>query len=141
MNGKVLDFRLYNDGNAQYDEYQTYSSPSGALQADAIKNLHQVKLQEAELKEISDLLDENEFLKIEAIISQKKICKDAFINTEMKTVINNSSKQILIKNHCAILSDAKSSESYFEKFPSKLNRLFEIIRKLKDKDSAGKFYN
>jgi len=141
MNGKVMVFRLYDDKSAEYDEYPLNKTQYNAIQAKTVKNTKRIKINDAEFEEIVSVLKSNEFSKIEKFITPQKTCIDAFINTEINFDINNVKRQIIIKDHCSTLADPKSTDSLFKNFPSKMNAFFEKITKIKNKESAGKFYN
>ncbi|MDQ3129949.1 MAG: hypothetical protein M3Q99_04195 [Acidobacteriota bacterium] len=141
MNGKVVVFRLYDDKSAEYDEYPLNKTQYNAIQAKTVKNTKRIKINDAEFEEIVSVLTSDEFSKVERIIKPQKSCIDAFINTEINFNFNNLKKQFVIKNHCSTLADAKSTNFSFNNFPSKMNAFFEKITKIKNKESAGKFYN
>lgn len=140
MNGEVLVFRLYDDKSVEYDEYPLNKTQYQVIQAEKVKITKHIKIDDAEFEEITGILASSEFSKIEVIDPQKS-CIDAFIDTEIHYNLKNSQKQIIIRNHCSTLSDSKSTTSLFSDFPSKINNLFEIITKIKNRESAGKFYN
>ena len=139
--GQVLDFRLYDDGTAEYDEYPMQSSPNGTIMVKAAKTTRQIKINEAESKEILDILASNKLTKTEEEISPEKSCIDAFIDTKINFSLDNAAKQIVIKSHCSRLADSQSTSFYYKNFPLKINNFFQKIRKIKDKESSGKFYN
>lgn len=141
MNGEVLVFRLYDDKRVEYDEYPLNKTQYKAVRAEKVKNTKQVKINDVEFQEIIDILANGEFLKIQEVITPQKSCIDAFIDTEIKFNLNNLKKQIVIKDHCSTLADPKSTASLFNNFPSKMNAFFEILTKIKNKESAGMFYN
>jgi hypothetical protein len=137
MNGEVLDIRLYDDGMAEYDEYPTYNSTGTVVKAENVKKLKQINISPNELKEILDLLKNDELLKSKNDLVQQKFCTDAVINTR---ITFDDTNEINIKNHCATLSSTNSIKNHFKDFPSKIAELFQKIKRIKDKESAAKFY-
>jgi len=140
MNGQVLDFRLYDDGIAEYDEYPLQSPDRYALKAETVKQTKQVKIDEEDFQRILDLLESSEFSKTESRYLPLKSCLDAFINTKINSNIGNNNRQIFIKDHCLNLEYATRTTDFFKSFPVTLNELFQKINKIKNKESAGKFY-
>ncbi len=140
MNGEVLDFRLFENGIVEYDEYPLQSK-NGTLKAEEVKVLYRTQINEAEVKEILDLLNSKEFLAVEFNkIVQDKGCWDAFINSNINFKQNDKSKNVILESYCANLSDTKSTSFYFKDFPKVLTQLFQKIKNIKSRESAGKFY-
>jgi hypothetical protein len=138
MNGRILDFRLFEDGTFEYDEYPLQGTN---LKAEEVKITKQSKISEAELKEILDLMMSTEFLKVKDKIMQEKGCTDAFIDTKISFNQGGKTKTILLDRHCATLANSSSTSFYYKDFPPILNRLFQLLQKIKSKESSGKFYN
>lgn len=140
MNGEVLDFRLFEDGIVEYDEYPLQSK-NGTLKAEEVKVLHRTQINEAELKEILNLLNGKEFLAVQFNnIVQDTSCIDAFINSKINFKQNDKIGNIVLEFHCTDLSDSKSTSSYFKDFPQVLTQLFQKIRNIKSRESKEKFY-
>ncbi len=140
MKGQVLDFRRYNDGIVEFDEYPLQNSPDGTIIIERVKITKQVKINAFKLNEILDLLANNEFSKVGKDLIPQKSCIDAFIDTKIKLTSRGGNSEIIVKSHCSKLADSKST-FYFKDFPPSVNNLFEIIKGIKDEESPGKFYN
>ena len=141
MNGEVLDFRLFENGEAEYDEYPFRQNSSGILKVDDVKQIKQIKINETDLKEIISILMSEEFLSNPENFSPQKICKDSFINTNIDFNFEKYIKKIKIGHHCSALSQVESTSSQFKNFPLKINELFKKIETIKNRESSGKFYN
>lgn len=139
MNGEVLDFRLYNDGTVEYDEYSTQSLPGKILKAKEIKKIKRTKISDSELKEILNIISELE--NTTSDFTESKICTDASIDTNITLRRNSKKKTIAINSHCTNLSDKNSTSYSFKNFPAPINALFQKLRTIRLKESSGKFYH
>ncbi len=116
INGKVVDFRLFENGTVEYDTYPKTSSTQ--LKAEEVKTLQRKKISGEQIKEFVDFLTNKEFLSTKNKYTKEKcIAHDSERNIEIKFKYKNTQKQISVIHNCEVI-------------PEPISKLLEKIEKI-----------
>lgn len=90
IKGEILNFRLYGDGLAQFDDIPLESTTGKQHIAEEVRDRKQIKISEAELTEIKNILSSKEFgrlkSKYEKIESSCDAIPEVIIKAESKII-------------------------------------------------------
>ena len=116
MTGKVIDFRLFENGTVEYDAYPKTSSTQ--LKAEEVKTLQRMEIRAEQTKEFIDFLTNKEFLSAKNKYTKENcFAHDAKRNIEIKFKYKNTQKQISVIHNCEVI-------------PEPISRLLEKIEKI-----------
>ncbi len=103
INGKVVDFRLFENGTVEYDVYPKTSSTQ--LKAEEVKTLQRKEISAEQTKEFIDFLTNKEFLSAKNKYTKKCFGHDAERNFEIKFKYKNTQKQISVIHYCEVIPE------------------------------------
>jgi len=116
INGKVIDFRLFENETVEYDAYPKTSSTQ--LKAEEVKTLQRKEISDEQTKEFLDFLTNKEFLSAKNKYTKEKcFAHDAERNIEIKFKYKNTQKQISVIHNCEVI-------------PEPISKLLEKIEKI-----------
>lgn len=137
VNGKLLDFRLYENGLVKYDFVDYTKKVSGKLnKTDDLKISKQIQLSESEIQELLKLLTSNEFQNLKDSYKPNMSCIDNFIENVIIFRYQSKEKKIQITGHCDDLKQPNTK--YFPTFPTILSDLYKQINRVKNNAEVDK---
>ena len=125
--GELLDFRLYDNGYAEWELVDRSKKSKAVHTTDELKIRKQRLISESELENIVRLV--KEVLKLEDLYKAKRTGIDNSLNNSVRVRIENIDKTIKIRAHLENLSNP--SPENFPNFPTVLSDLYKEIDKIK----------
>jgi uncharacterized protein YcfL len=121
VTGKLLYFRLYENKIAELEiiDYEKNRPYTINETKDVAKKVI-VEITADNFQKINNLLNSDDFRKLEKVYQQKISCVDAFMDFEIKTT-----KSIKFENFCGI--NELYSQTRYSKLPKVINDLFSLI--------------
>lgn len=127
ITGDLLDFRLYDNGYAEWDVLDRSKKSKAVHTTDELKVRKQRLISESELENIVRLV--REVLKVEDLYKAKRTGIDNSLNNSIRMRIENIDKTIKIRSHLENLSNPNPEN--FPNFPAVLADLYKEIDKIK----------
>lgn len=123
VKGKIINFRLYADGLVEFDDYPIESTTGKQLIAGEVIDRKQVKINEAQLNEIKNILSNSEFRSLKKKYVKLKSSCDAIPKVTIK-----AKNKIIEIVWCDNLTEPKSSPD----FPKTLSKIFKQTREVRN---------
>ena len=135
ITGELLDFRLYDNGYAEWELLDRSKKSKPVHKTDELKMRKQRLISESELENVLRLI--NEVLKLEDLYKAERTGIDNSLNDTIRIRIENIDKTIKIREHLENLSNPNPKN--FPNFPAVLANLYkeiDNIKSVKDKNPA-----
>ena len=127
VRGKTLFLRLYDNGFVEFEYPDNRKKTAGFNEAEKINTLKQIKVSKRELQKFLDLLNSEEFQKIQDKYERKYLCMDTYLDYKINLKYNNNQRNILLNGFCDI-GQLKNPQSYYvEDFPKVLSELMTLV--------------
>ena len=124
IRGEVLNFRLYSDGFAEFDDCTPYSATENKNTVEDLCKRNQVKIKQTELAEIREIISNKDFENLKTKYQKIESSCDAI------PIVTVKCKNKLIKIiWCDNLAEPKTSPE----FPKILSNTFKQTREIKNK--------
>ncbi len=124
IRGKILNFRLYSDGFAEFDDCPFESATGEQLNAEEVCRRNQIKISESELNEFKEILLRREFKALKEKYNKIESSCDGLPLITVKT--QNKVIEII---WCDYLTEPRKSPD----FPEILSEIFRQNRKIRNR--------
>jgi hypothetical protein len=103
VTGQTLFLRLYNNGSAEF-EYQDNEKKrtTKSKSTKQINSLKQMKISELEFQKLIELLNSENFQRIQDNYARKCCCTDAFLSYKINIDSDKNQRKIALDNFCGI---------------------------------------
>lgn len=124
IKGKILNFRLYSDGFAEFDDCPFESVTGKQLNAEEICRRNQIKINEVELNELKKVLLNNEFKFLKRKYEKIESSCDG-----LPVIMVEAQNKIIEIIWCDYLTEPRNSPD----FPKILSKIFQQNREIRNR--------
>ncbi|HLM00608.1 MAG TPA: hypothetical protein VK400_06100, partial [Pyrinomonadaceae bacterium] len=130
--GEILNFRFFADRSAEFDDIPLESTAGKQLIAEEVRNRKQIKISDAELNEIKNILSGKEFQSLKNKYEKIESSCDAVPEVAIK-----AENKIIKIIWCDNLTEPKRSPD----FPEVLSKLLQKNREIRNKALEKEVYS
>lgn len=126
--GKTLFFRLYDNGFVEFEHPDDKKKDTGkSSKAEEINTLIQTKMSEKESRKFIDLLNSDDFQKINDTYTRRCCCTDATLDFKVSFQNNNKQTTVNLNDYCGLDELKNPQVQYLPDFPKVLSELIILI--------------
>lgn len=135
VRGKTLFFRLYDNGfvEFEYPDDKKIDTGKSISNAEEVNTLIQTKISEKEFRKFIDLLNSDDFQKINDIYTRRCCCTDAILDFKIKFQNNNKQTTVNLNDYCGLYELENLQFHYLPDFPKVLSELMILIENTRAK--------